>query len=795
MVACYNQTTTVMSVGDSCVLTNAFGRKSVRIRFPAGGAVHGSPWTATTKHLAGCFPSLRAVLVFSGDRLLLPTVTLLFRRNTGVMQQHPTKFSALDSFPAVPLFLPATCTCGYFLLVRDQIRKPSYPGNVVPRVAVPEHPTVCRLESRFRNYVCFRTTAQKSDIPLFVSCFAGFISPWVTSHFFASVALSVRGWVSAWPGLVDGVRLLIRDDMLFGYPLSFLLTPHFPSQLQHDSRVGCERMGYWRISALHWMGVLLEDRCLLRCFARGGLDAQSMEELVLIDVFSGQFLETLYGGRVLKTLPPAACSSIHEHPQTKNPNRRLLPHPVDLRPYSVSDEPLDAVLPRCRPPTHGRKSRRVTQFSLATTSLAHPGSFRYRTVLHAIHPFLASPSSLSNIYDHSKQPPKFRQLCLQLAAFPASATLTALFPVTSPSFGLSDSSGDRPATGHRGHGGRGRWGYMTNLVLDLMHTYFIVCLSIILAFVICFRFCFRVFSGEIKPPPPPKSMVAGGGGFKVRCMNISGGYVLVENRHSQQSLVSEPWFERISYENAMMACSVFIKGVGVGHSGKDNLDQLGVRSSIKGDVVRQSPSFRIHGQIRKYLQQSEGGLSSYVADTGRGLGQFLKTLYGGRDLKTLPPAACSSIHEHPQTENPNRRLLPHPVDLRPYSVSDEPLDAVLPRCRPPTHGRKSRRVTQFSLATTSLAHPGSFCYRTVLHTIHPFLASPSSLSNIHDHSKQPPKFRQLCLQLAAFPASATLTALFPVTSPSFGKSSISFASFPRAELRKTSGQPCAFLLV
>ena len=33
-------------------------------------------------------------------------------------------------------------------------------------------------------------------------------------------------------GACVGVRLLIRDDMLFGYPLSFVLTPHFPSQLQ-----------------------------------------------------------------------------------------------------------------------------------------------------------------------------------------------------------------------------------------------------------------------------------------------------------------------------------------------------------------------------------------------------------------------------------------------------------------------------------------------------------------------------------------------------------------------------------
>ena len=36
---------------------------------------------------------------------------------------------------------------------------------------------------------------------------------------------------------------------------------------------------------------------------------------------------------------------------------------------------------------------------------------------------------------------------------------------------------------------------------------------------------------------------------------------------------------------------------------------------IKGDVVKRSPSFRISGQIRKYLQQSEGGLSSYAADS------------------------------------------------------------------------------------------------------------------------------------------------------------------------------------
>ena len=37
--------------------------------------------------------------------------------------------------------------------------------------------------------------------------------------------------------------------------------------------------------------------------------------------------------------------------------------------------------------------------------------------------------------------------------------------------------------------------------------------------------------------------------------------------------------------------------------------------SLKGDVVRRSPSFRISGQIRKQIQQSEGGLSSYAADT------------------------------------------------------------------------------------------------------------------------------------------------------------------------------------
>ena len=45
----------------------------------------------------------------------------------------------------------------------------------------------------------------------------------------------------------------------------------------------------------------------------------------------------------------------------------------------------------------------------------------------------------------------------------------------------------------------------------------------------------------------------------------------------------------------------FIRGVGVGHSGKDNFDRLA--------------SFHISGQIRKYLQQREGDLSSYAAST------------------------------------------------------------------------------------------------------------------------------------------------------------------------------------
>ncbi|KAL4582058.1 hypothetical protein LXL04_006596 [Taraxacum kok-saghyz] len=38
--------------------------------------------------------------------------------------------------------------------------------NVVSCVAIPEHPTVCRLQLRFGNYSHFRTTAQKSVIPL-----------------------------------------------------------------------------------------------------------------------------------------------------------------------------------------------------------------------------------------------------------------------------------------------------------------------------------------------------------------------------------------------------------------------------------------------------------------------------------------------------------------------------------------------------------------------------------------------------------------------------------------------------
>ena len=36
----------------------------------------------------------------------------------------------------------------------------------------------------------------------------------------------------------------------------------------------------------------------------------------------------------------------------------------------------------------------------------------------------------------------------------------------------------------------------------------------------------------------------------------------------------------LSFVYAMLACSDFIQGVGVGHSGKDNFDQLGVRLSI-----------------------------------------------------------------------------------------------------------------------------------------------------------------------------------------------------------------------
>ena len=36
----------------------------------------------------------------------------------------------------------------------------------------------------------------------------------------------------------------------------------------------------------------------------------------------------------------------------------------------------------------------------------------------------------------------------------------------------------------------------------------------------------------------------------------------------------------LSFVYARLVCSVFIKGVGVGHSGKDNFDQLGIRVTI-----------------------------------------------------------------------------------------------------------------------------------------------------------------------------------------------------------------------
>ena len=59
------------------------------------------------------------------------------------------------------------------------------------------------------------------------------------------------------------------------------------SRARHTEHEGCERMVYWRVSALYRMGVLLEDGRSRRCFARRGLDAQSIEELVLVDVFRG----------------------------------------------------------------------------------------------------------------------------------------------------------------------------------------------------------------------------------------------------------------------------------------------------------------------------------------------------------------------------------------------------------------------------------------------------------------------------------------------------------------------------
>ncbi|KAL4579628.1 hypothetical protein LXL04_015782 [Taraxacum kok-saghyz] len=106
-------------------------------------------------------------------------------------------------------------------------------GPEQTRVAVPEHPTVCRLEFRFRNYVCFRTTAQKSVIPLFVSCFAGFISPWYFRTELAEERTEDHGTTFSQPRRSDRGGFTLRYIMIICRVL-MLLSIHVETELAEE---------------------------------------------------------------------------------------------------------------------------------------------------------------------------------------------------------------------------------------------------------------------------------------------------------------------------------------------------------------------------------------------------------------------------------------------------------------------------------------------------------------------------------------------------------------------------------
>ena len=74
-------------------------------------------------------------------------------------------------------------------------------------------------------------------------------------------------------------------------------------------------------------------------------------------------------------------------------------------------------------------------------------------------------------------------------------------------------SGDPPATGHRGHGGSGRWGLLYSLVADLNLAFIKLLYLDSLGISRRFPVCCRDFSGGFKPSPTTLSMVAGGGGL------------------------------------------------------------------------------------------------------------------------------------------------------------------------------------------------------------------------------------------------------------------------------------------
>ncbi|KAL4573406.1 hypothetical protein LXL04_020210 [Taraxacum kok-saghyz] len=124
-------------------------------------------------HLPSC--SLVAARLSKGERpptasvsgfLFTPATSCFRQSSSGDSSNANNKPSGESSYLLLGCFLYSTVKCLFHSLT------PVFgsPGNVVPCVAVPEHPTVCRLEFRFRNYSHSGTTAQKSISIWSISC-------------------------------------------------------------------------------------------------------------------------------------------------------------------------------------------------------------------------------------------------------------------------------------------------------------------------------------------------------------------------------------------------------------------------------------------------------------------------------------------------------------------------------------------------------------------------------------------------------------------------------------------------